>query len=287
MLGLPVNFHVLKACNASCQYCFARFPETRGRLSKADAIEVMRRVREAGAEKMNFVGGEPTLHRDIGDLILAAKELGFVTGIVSNGAKLEALLDSRAGSMLDWVGLSIDSSTDEGNALIGRGGAGYVAQVVTCARKARSNGALVKLNTVVTCHNVHEDMSEIVRSIAPQRWKLFQVLRVEGQNEATVDDLLIDASAFRAFVVRHQGRLGQAVNVVPEDNHAMTDSYAMIDPEGRFFGNTGGVHCVGESILDRGAVGALASVGFSTDKLVRRGGKFDWERPDRRHLPVL
>jgi MoaA/NifB/PqqE/SkfB family radical SAM enzyme len=73
-------------------------------------------------EKMNFVGGEPTLHPDIDQLVLAAKEMGFTTSIVSNGARLARLLASPAGAVLDWVGLSIDSATDEGNALVGRGG---------------------------------------------------------------------------------------------------------------------------------------------------------------------
>ena len=282
MFPRAINFHLLRACNARCRYCFAKFPETPTRLSTADSIEVMRRVREAGGEKMNFVGGEPTLHADIDRLVLAAKGMGFTTSIVSNGARLARLLASRAGTQLDWVGLSVDSATDEGNALVGRGGPGYTAQVVAHAQQARANGAAVKLNTVVTRHNVREDMMALVRSIRPGRWKVFQVLRVEGQNEDSVDDLLVGAREFQAFVARHRPIADAGIPVIPENNDAMTDSYAMIDPLGRFFGNTGGVHRVGRSILQAGAVEALASVGFDNDKLVARGGVYEWDRQRQR-----
>jgi radical S-adenosyl methionine domain-containing protein 2 len=278
MFPRAINFHLLRACNARCRYCFARFPETPNRLATADAFEVMRRVREAGGEKMNFVGGEPTLHPDIERLVVAAREMGFTTSIVSNGAQLARLLASSGGAMLDWVGLSVDSTTDEGNALVGRGGPGYTAQVVAHAEQARANGAAVKLNTVVTRYNVHEDMSALVRAIAPERWKVFQVLRVEGQNENSVDDLLVEAREFQEFVARHHVLHNEGIPVVAENNDAMTDSYAMIDPMGRFFGNTGGVHRVGLSILQAGAVEALASVGFDSDKLAARGGVYAWER---------
>lgn len=230
---------------------------------------------------MNFVGGEPTLHPDIEQLILAAKRLAFTASIVSNGARLARLLSSPGGAALDWVGLSVDSATDEGNALVGRGGPGYTAQVIAHAQQARANGAAVKLNTVVTRHNVEENMSALVRAVAPERWKVFQVLRVEGQNQDTVGDLLVEAQEFHDFVARHRSLDDAGIPVIAEDNAAMTDSYAMIDPMGRFFGNSGGVHRVGVSILETGAAESLASVGFNNDKLTDRGGEYAWRRPLR------
>ena len=289
MFPRAINFHLLRACNASCRYCFARFPETPKRLSTNDAVEVMRRVRLAGGDKMNFVGGEPTLHPDVERLVVAAKELGFTTSVVSNGARLARLLASPGGAALDWVGLSVDSATDDGNALVGRGGPGYTAQVVAHAQLARASGAAVKLNTVVTRHNVQEDMNTLVRSIQPERWKVFQVLRVEGQNERSVDDLLVSAREFQDFVARHRALVDARIPVIAEGNEAMTDSYAMIDPLGRFFGNSGGMHRIGLSIIEVGAEEALASVGFQHRKLVARGGVYDWSPPSkgRTRLPLV
>lgn len=271
-----INFHLLRACNAGCRYCFAAFPETPTHLNITEAIQVMRLVRDAGGEKMNFVGGEPTLHKEIQRLVLEAKAMGYTTSIVSNGVRLAELLDSSAGAALDWVGLSIDSASDAGNAQIGRGGPGYTAQIVSLARRAHAQGAKVKLNSVIHRLNHQEAMHDLVRSIRPSRWKLFQVLKVKGQNDGAVEELLITTEQFVSFVERHRCLEQEGIIVVPEDNDAMTDSYAMIDPLGRFFGDSGGIHRIGKSILEAGAVEALASVGFQPLKLVQRGGVYDW-----------
>ena len=41
--------------------------------------------------------------------------------------------------------------------------------------------------------NWREDMSAFVRRVQPERWKVFQVFPIGGQNDDAVDDLLIDA----------------------------------------------------------------------------------------------
>lgn len=280
MFPRAVNFHLLRACDARCRYCFA-FRVSRDRLLTRHAIAVVHALREAGAEKLNFVGGEPTLHPDLPALIRAAKAVGFTTSVVSNGARLAPLLDSREGALLDWVGLSIDSATDEGNAAVGRGGPGYVRRVLSLVLRARANGSRVKLNTVVTRVNVADDMRAVVRAVRPDRWKVFQVLRVSGQNDRQVEPLLVSADEYSRFVARHAELQLEGIPVVAETGESMIDSYAMVDPLGRFFGNTGGVHRVGESILRAGAVRAFRSAGFDEARLAARGGDYDWTVPHR------
>lgn len=69
-LPIPaVNFHVLKACDAACRFCFATFRDVPGQLSVGDAFRVMAALRASGTEKLNFAGGEPTRHPRIGDLL--------------------------------------------------------------------------------------------------------------------------------------------------------------------------------------------------------------------------
>lgn len=278
MFPKAINFHLLRACNARCRYCFATFRETPTRLTTERACEVLR----AGGEKMNFVGGEPTLHPGIGELITEAKALGFTTSIVSNGAKLAELLKSPVGSHLDWVGLSIDSATNAGNDAVGRGVAtpaharGYVEHIVELAALAAAQGSHIKLNTVVTKVNAEEDMRSLIQLVHPQRWKVFQVLPVRGQNDGNVEPLLITPVEFEAFVERHRSLQDAGIPVIAEHNDAMTDSYAMIDPMGCFFSNTLGTHTVGRAILDVGAEEALRSVAFSHRKLLARGGVYEW-----------
>jgi len=230
------------------------------------------RLREAGAEKLNFAGGEPTLHPDIGALLDEARRLGFVTSLITNGACLDHLLDDHADA-IDWVGISVDSGDETTQAALGRGIGGHVAGSLKHAARVRELDIGLKLNTVVTALNWQEDMHELVQAIAPARWKVFQVLAIKGQNDGDVEPLLISKAQFGAFVERHA-----KLNPVAEDNAAMTDSYAMIDPLGRFFGNHAGRYVYSRPILEVGVEDALAEVDFEVQRLVARGGLYVWER---------
>lgn len=270
-----INFHLFKPCDARCRFCFATFRDVRGRLPLAQAQRLLVMLREAGAEKITFAGGEPTLHPHIGELIGHAKALGLVTGIVTNGSRLDALLDKHA-EVLDWAALSVDSADEVIQQALGRGRGDHIARAVVLADRCRALDVRVKLNTVVTALNWHEDMSTLVRRMQPERWKVFQVLRVEGQNDGTVEPLLITAEQFSAFLGRHAPLADEGFLAVAEDNDAMTDSYVMIDPIGRFYGNSAGKHQISPPILEVGVGAALRSVGYSPTRFEARGGRYAW-----------
>lgn len=283
-----INFHILRACDARCTFCFATFRETQGRLRTRDALKVLDLLRAAGAEKINFAGGEPTLHPDLHQLVLHAHHLGFTTSVITNGSRLEKLLKRTTGA-LDWVGLSVDSASEETQFQLGRGSGDHVARARRLVAACRAAAVRVKINTVVTALSWQEDMSSFIRDSRPERWKVFQVLRVEDQNDGDVESLLISREQFEAFVQRHAFLAEEGLAPVPESNDAMIDSYAMIDPMGRFFGNTNGRHQVGPAILELGALPALNAVGFQEQKLVARGGIYAWSSSSgaRRRLPML
>lgn len=274
MLSPAVNFHVNKACNARCRFCFATFRDVLGRSRTEVALGVVDALARAGCEKLNFAGGEPTLRRDLGQLIRRAKEHGLVTSIVTNGFRLDRLLDEHADA-LDWVGLSVDSGREDVQQALGRGEGDHVESSIRLADRCRGLGIRVKLNTVVTALTWDEDMTAFVERMQPERWKVFQVLPMEGQNDGRVEDLLIDAEQFRAFVERHAS-MADGLPPIVEDNDAMRGSYAMVDPLGRFFGNATGRHVYSQPILEVGVEAALAEVGFQPWKFNARGGRYAW-----------
>ena len=171
MTPLAVNFHLTRACDLACTVCFAHFRGVRGQLSLADAKRLLAVLRAAGVEKINFAGGEPTLHPHLADLIRHAKGLGFVTSIVTNGARAAALL-ADCGDALDWLGLSVDSADPTTQARLGRHRGGYLDQAIALAAQALALGVGVKLNTVVCAANLDDDLTPIVSRVRPARWKL-------------------------------------------------------------------------------------------------------------------
>ena len=64
--------------------------------------------------------------------------------------------------------------------------------------------------------------------------------------------------------------------MISENNELMTASYIMIDPAGRFFDNSRGIHTYSRPILDVGVEEALKNVLINTERFLKRGGQYDW-----------
>ena len=277
MKPISVNFHLWKPCNYHCRFCFATFPDIEGALTLNDAKHLLFLLREAGAEKLNFAGGEPTLHPNIGELVAESHRLGFITSLVSNGARMTELLEKHAHE-IDWVALSVDSASEAVQKDLGRGNGNHVIQSIALFDKLHQYGIRIKLNTVVTGLNFQENMSDFVRRVRPERWKIFQVLPVQGQNDGSVEELLISPQQFQEFVERHQPLINEGFQVIPESNDLMKDSYVMVNPQGQFYNITkNNGHSYSSPILKVGVSAALAQVGWNIDAFLRRGGIYSWK----------
>ena len=295
-LPLAVNWHFWPWCNYGCKFCFARFEDIPrvDRLPKEIAITVPEMLAEAGADKITFVGGEPTLCPYLGDLLVASKDVGLTTCIVSNATGLTEEFLDEWGHLIDWVGLSIDASSDELHTEIGRGMRGDLArqrshhleQAKQVWASCKQRGIRMKLNTVVSKPNLNDDMTELVLELRPERWKIFEVLPVEGQNDGDVDDLLLDEGEFYTWVERHAWVADEGIQFVPECNELMRGSYAMLDALGRFYSNADGGHSYGPSILDVGVMRAWEENCFHEDRFHDRGGVYEWKSGVRK-LPVI
>jgi radical S-adenosyl methionine domain-containing protein 2 len=139
---------------------------------------------------------------------------------------------------------------------------------------------------VVCRANLEDDMSALVMELKPERWKIFEVLPVEGQNDGDVDDMLLEENEFNSWVKRHKWVADEGIQFVPESNELMRGSYAMLDALGRFYTNVDGGHSYGPSILDVGVQQAWEENRFIEERFHKRGGIYEWNS-DVRKLPVI
>ena len=261
-------------------------------MSKQDALRVPQMLADAGAEKLTFVGGEPTLCPYLGELLIEAKRVGLTTCIVSNGTGLTAEFLDLYASFIDWVGISIDASDDEIHMQIGRGTrrdlkqneSQHLSLTIEIWDRCVSYGIKMKLNTVVCQPNKLDNMMPLVNQLMPDRWKVFQVLPVRGQNDAEIDDMVISDDEYRAWVVRHEQDNIRGIKMICEENDIMRGSYAMLDALGRFYSNTSGGHAYGPSILVVDVLEAWAQNEFLVERFEAREGEYDWS--NNRRLPM-
>ncbi|KAF9475013.1 hypothetical protein BDN70DRAFT_996711 [Pholiota conissans] len=124
-------------------------------------------------------------------------------------------------------------------------------------------------------------MNDNITSLAPSRWKVFQVLLLDGENTGDGSnsrhdgrDLVITDEQFRAFLERHRAQK----SLVPEDIEAMKDSYLLLDEEMRFLNCENGDKKPGRSLLKVGVQTALDDAGWDENAFKERGGIFEWSR---------
>ena len=282
-----INYHLWEPCNMKCGFCFATFQDVKremdlpkGHLSKEECISVVDRIAEFGFEKINFAGGEPTLCPWLPDLIARAKAHEMTTSIVTNGSRItDTWLDALNGS-LDWVGLSIDTVDPEKLIHLGRAVGGKIpiteTEYLDIIRAIKQRGIRLKINTVVTSITWQEDFTEFIRLAKPERWKLLQALAVKGQNDAFIADFTVAAEEFEAYVQRNRIVEDDGISVTPESNEAMTESYVMVDPAGRFFDNAQGFYRYSTPILRVGVAEALKQVSIDPEQFRQREGEYDW-----------
>lgn len=277
---LVVNLHVTEQCDYACSFCFGKWGLDRAAgvfedLARStalisDVFDVLS-ASEFGTHgiRFNFAGGEPALLRGLPTLVEHCRRIGARRSFVSNGLMLRRFDAAWISRNIDIVGLSIDSLSELTNLRIGRatrsGQAFSLAHIIPPVRELRSLGrCLIKVNTVVNRENVHENLSPALRSLEPDKWKVFQMLPVYGSAGT------VTAAEFRKFLRRHAEF---AHILVSENSDQMTASYLMIDPMGRFFwtsdGGAGGYR-YSRPILEVGAMAALQECTISWAKYFDR-----------------
>ena len=280
-----VNFHLWKPCNMSCKFCFATFQDfdrdilPKGHLAPEDCMAVVEALAEAGFEKINFAGGEPTLYPWLPDLLRRARELALTTSVVTNGSCITREWLARTEGCLDWAAVSIDTLDPVKLQSLGRttrNGPLSEIDYLRIVEFLKEGGVRLKVNTVVTRQNCDEDLGGFVSRARPERWKLFQALPVGGQNDGQVNNLLIAREEFDRYVARNRYVESLGITVVPESNELMTGSYVMVDPAGRFFDNVSGAHRYSRPINEVGAEAALGEVTVDPDKFRSRNGLYHW-----------
>lgn len=265
------SFHIVKPCNMKCKFCYATFQDMNVKqLPKEQAFIILDKLKDAGLKKITFAGGEPFLYKNLKEVVDYAKYIGLITSIITNGSFLtyEKLIEFIN---LDWIGISVDSMSRDTNKLIGRTNGKDVDYLLICDM-VKDIGFKLKINTVVNRHNKDENMNWFIEKYNPERWKVFQALRIEGQNDKQFDEIKVSGKEYSDFIERHK----MQTSLVAEDNEAMTGSYLLIDPQGRLFENSKGKHTYSSSLQDNDIEKCLSEINLDREMFIKRGGIYEW-----------
>ncbi|WP_417913852.1 radical SAM protein [Candidatus Electronema sp. JM] len=206
-----VFLHLLTQCNLACRHCYIN-PAQHGTsiLPKATAIDWLRLfARSERKSNLVLLGGEPTLHPDLAEIIRAAKALRYAVTVDSNGFLFHSFLERLRPDELDFLSFSLDGPDAAVNDPIRGEG---VFQVCTeNLRKAVALGFRTSLICTVSALNIDHlhKMPALLAELGVRRF-FIQVIGLRGKS-AKNDTLQVEPSRWLEAVpetARQAARLG-------------------------------------------------------------------------------
>jgi MoaA/NifB/PqqE/SkfB family radical SAM enzyme len=113
-----VQYSLLNACNARCVYCNSPNRED-AQLSTDQHRRILAEFARLGTVRVKFLGGEPLLRPDLGELVAEVRRLGMRSALVTNGLLIPERIDLVR--QVDEVVISLDGNLDAHDRQRGRG----------------------------------------------------------------------------------------------------------------------------------------------------------------------
>lgn len=180
---LSMRIQVNTTCNFKCFFCHMEGTGIHSESMSADEIEkIIATAHRWGVNKIKFTGGEPTLRRDIVDIVSRARK--HVSGNISmttNGIMLPKLAPDLKNAGLDRVNISLHSIDREKFQFIT--GVDAIDTVIKGIRAAHDAGlSPVKVNFVVL-RNLNEDQIPEMLKLAAREKFVLQLIEFETTRE--------------------------------------------------------------------------------------------------------
>jgi len=216
---LWVSLELTYQCPLKCVFCsnpvdYDSYRE--GELSTEEWKRVIREARELGALQIGFTGGEPTLRKDLEELIGYADSLGFYTNLISSGIGLTpARLEEMKRRGLKHIQLGFQSCDEQTANLMA--GADVFRRKLEIAHEIKARGFPMVLNVPVTRHNLPQ-IPEILNLAERLGVEYIELANVQYYNWALInrDQLLPTREQLEwaeAEVAKFRERVGERMTV--------------------------------------------------------------------------
>ncbi len=146
-----VQFSVTNNCNLRCTYCYAGYPQRKHKeLDLKQVLQIIDELKSLKTRRINLVGGEPLLRKDIGKIIDYIKKNGIECAMTTNGYLVpDKLNDVRK---LDLLCISLDGDKEANDA--NRGNGSY-DKAMAAIKAAAENSIPLQVATVLTKHSLN------------------------------------------------------------------------------------------------------------------------------------
>ena len=158
---IDLTYEVTWRCNLACSYCDRHTPMP-NEMTHEQIFRVLREFCELGMIRIHLDGGEPLMHRLIGQMVDWLTDHGVVVSMNTNGALVPWRRDVVR--KLSKIHISLDGPSDCHDAMRGRGS---FARAIAGAQAARHAGVSVEFRCTVGRHNAQsiETLIEVAEAL--------------------------------------------------------------------------------------------------------------------------
>jgi MoaA/NifB/PqqE/SkfB family radical SAM enzyme len=268
---LKVHWECWSRCNLSCGFCYRSQGPV---LGLGDGKRLVAAVHSAGAKRIVFAGGDPSLRPDIAELVLWAKRLGLRVEIQTNGHYVtpgfrNALLEA------DLIGVSLDGATPAVHDSF-RSTRGNFQRVLKLLEFLERQDVQVIVRTIVTRQNYSSALKlgdELRDRKNICRWSLleFSPVGLGYRNRELYELARDDFDELAQTAIEHYG------DCLDIDVYRLEDKvgvYVLVTPSGLVYGTGGstvdGVYPVVGSILQDHLRELADATAFESEQHQRR-----------------
>jgi MoaA/NifB/PqqE/SkfB family radical SAM enzyme len=229
-----IDFHVTCECNQECPYCWGP-QDIENPVDTETALRIVERIKEVGARRIVFTGGDPLKRKDATSLIKHAKKIGLEVALSTTGDELSPAFLKQVASHLDLISIPLDGPSEAVSALTKKGG--HFTAIMRALAWLRNHPSIdVKLCTPVTRHNLknvpavaHLASHYARTTTARVFYNIFQAFP-RAMTEVDWGDLLVSDEEFEALKSRVKGMKLVQVNFL--DHEVLDRLYLMVFPDG-------------------------------------------------------
>jgi pyrroloquinoline quinone biosynthesis protein E len=167
-------------CPLGCPYCSNPLEMTAasGEMDTGQWLGLIEEAAAMGVLQIHFSGGEPTVRKDLEDMVARAEDLGIYTNLITSGVMTNrARLEGLAERGLQHIQLSFQGTEEAGADRIGGFKGGHVKKLET-ARLAVEIGLPLTINAVMHRQNM-DDLESMIQMAVDFGAKRLEVAHVQ------------------------------------------------------------------------------------------------------------
>jgi MoaA/NifB/PqqE/SkfB family radical SAM enzyme len=230
-----IDFHVTCECSQECPYCWGP-QDIEKPIDTKTALRIIDKIKDVGANRLVFTGGDPLTRSDIVTLIRHAKEIGLEVALSTTGDELSPAFLKDVTQYLDLISIPLDGPTEAVNVRTKK--EGHFTAVMRALAWLRDHPSIdVKLCTPVTRHNlktvpavVHLAAHYGGTTQARVYYNIFQAFP-RAMSDVEWQELLVSDEEFEAL----KSRVGTSdlIQINFLDHKVLDRLYLMVFPDGR------------------------------------------------------